>query len=220
MFCLEAPAHSHFSLRVRLSDDRFIFFLTFSSKISNLCTNMKNQNANYCDTIRHQPILVPDSPTSSQLFPLLCYKHNRIPHPFLKTWRALRQIFFFFLALHVTCIIHIGWMHWISRNIFDVVSPRDKVFFFFIIGLLIVYFEDNTCLSIKNLVLKCEALPQNREQVTLWVKWVFGIIVKNTLSVSIWIKFWYQNQVHTAPTFWDMTICEFLWKCDFEKISL
>ena len=33
---------------------------------------------------------------------------------------------------------------------------------------------------------------------------------------------WHQNQVHTPPTFWDMTIGvsdfeEFLWKCDFKK---
>ena len=30
----------------------------------------------------------------------------------------------------------------------------------------------------------CEALPQNREQVTFWVKWVFGIIVRSTLIFS------------------------------------
>ena len=64
----------------------------------------------------------------------------------------------------------------------------------------------------------CEALPQNREQVTFWVKWVFGIIVRRTLSALIW----YQNQVRTSSTFWDVTICvwdlkRFLWKYHFEK---
>ena len=29
----------------------------------------------------------------------------------------------------------------------------------------------------------CDALPQNREQMTFWVKWVFGIIVRSILSV-------------------------------------
>ena len=48
----------------------------------------------------------------------------------------------------------------------------------------------------------CDALPQNSEQVTFWVKQVSGIIVRSTL----WALIWYQNQVHT-PTLWDMTIC-------------
>ena len=39
------------------------------------------------------------------------------------------------------------------------------------------------------------------EQVTFWVKLVFGIIVRNTLSALIR----YQNQVRTLPT--EMTIC-------------
>ena len=61
----------------------------------------------------------------------------------------------------------------------------------------------------------CNALPQNREQVKFWVKWVFDIIVTSSLSALIW----YQNQVHT-PTFWDMTICVCRpWECDFEKLA-
>ena len=31
----------------------------------------------------------------------------------------------------------------------------------------------------------------------------FDITVRSTLSALMW----YQNQVHTPPTFWDMTIC-------------
>ena len=40
-------------------------------------------------------------------------------------------------------------------------------------------------------------LLQNKDQMTFWVKWVFGIIVRNTLSALIWWK----NQVHTLRTF-------------------
>ena len=72
--------------------------------------------------------------------------------------------------------------------------------------------------SIITRIVKCEALPQNREQVTFWVKWGFVIIVRSIFSALIW----YQNQVHTPPTFWEMTICaedlkRLLWKCDFRK---
>ena len=52
---------------------------------------------------------------------------------------------------------------------------------------------------------KCEALPQNREQVTFWVKWVFGIIVRTILPALIW----YQNKVCTPILLWGMTICVF-----------
>ena len=65
----------------------------------------------------------------------------------------------------------------------------------------------------------CEALQQNREQVTVWVILVFGIIVRSTHSALIY----YQNQVLTH-NFWDMTIYvwdleRFLWKCDFKKLA-
>ena len=41
----------------------------------------------------------------------------------------------------------------------------------------------------------CEALSQNREQVTFWAKWVFGIVVESTFSALIW----YKNQVDIPP---------------------
>ena len=44
--------------------------------------------------------------------------------------------------------------------------------------------------------------PTKQGQVTFWVKWVIGIIVRSILSVLIW----YQNQVHTTPTFWDIAV--------------
>ena len=60
---------------------------------------------------------------------------------------------------------------------------------------------NNMCFWLQELYLcltgTCEALPQNSEQVTFWVKWVFGIIVRSTLSALIW----YQNQVHD-PEIW------------------
>ena len=34
----------------------------------------------------------------------------------------------------------------------------------------------------------CDALPQNREQVTFWVKWDFGTVVRSKLSALINIK--------------------------------
>ena len=49
----------------------------------------------------------------------------------------------------------------------------------------------------------CEALLKNRERVTFRVKWVFSIIIRSTFSALVW----YQNQVHTPSTFWDMAIC-------------
>ena len=65
----------------------------------------------------------------------------------------------------------------------------------------------------KDLVL-C-TLPQNRVQVTFWIKLIFGIIVRSTLSALIW----YQNQGHMPPTFWDIMTKWFLWKCNFEKTA-
>ena len=65
----------------------------------------------------------------------------------------------------------------------------------------------------------CTVLPQKRHQVTFWVKLVFGIIVRSTLSTLIW----YQNQVHTPYfllRYYHLCIrpCKrFLWKFDFEK---
>ena len=32
----------------------------------------------------------------------------------------------------------------------------------------------------------CDALPQNREQVTFWVKWVLSVIEESTLSALVW----------------------------------
>ena len=45
----------------------------------------------------------------------------------------------------------------------------------------------------------CDALTQNREQVTFWVQWVSDIFLRRTLTALIWC----QNQVHT-PTFGDI----------------
>ena len=52
--------------------------------------------------------------------------------------------------------------------------------------------------------IKCDALPQNREQVTFWAKWVFGITVENILSAVIW----YQNLV---PKFLLLLLIEIWW---------
>ena len=70
----------------------------------------------------------------------------------------------------------------------------------------------------------CDALPQNSSGTSLILGKMsfFDILyVKSTLSALIW----YQNQVHTFHTFWDINICvedhkHFFLKCDFEKLSL
>ena len=54
--------------------------------------------------------------------------------------------------------------------------------------------------------LTCDALQQNREQVTFWVIWVFGIKIHTVWKYTLSGLYGYQNQVHT-PTFWDMAIC-------------
>ena len=85
----------------------FFFFFTLLSKICNLFANMKNQNANYHDPLYLTATLSrPDPPASSRLLSLLqpnCMgrqwvisashkkRGNRIPHPFLKPLKALRQ---------------------------------------------------------------------------------------------------------------------------------
>ena len=61
-----------------------------------------------------------------------------------------------------------------------------------------IWNKDEKCIQMST-----EVLLQSKGQVTFWVKWVFGIIVRSTLLALMW----YQNQVHNPPTFWDMIIC-------------
>ena len=60
----------------------------------------------------------------------------------------------------------------------------------------------------------CDALPQNREQVAFWVKWVFVIIVRGPFSFNLVSKSgsYFLRYDHLCK---DRKL--FLWKCDFEK---